>query len=73
MPDLAPEDIELIHRIWLEITEKAPEGEFHHRDVVSLALNRLNQEFKGAAGPQILDELRKSSKKAVRKKARPRF
>jgi amino acid transporter len=72
-PDLAPEDIELIHRIWLEITEKVPEGEFHHRDVVSLALNRLNQEFKGAAGAQILDELRKSAKKAVRKKPRTRF
>jgi amino acid transporter len=72
-PDLAPEDIELIHRIWLEITEKVPEGEFHHRDVVSLALNRFNQEFKGPAGAQILDELRKSSKKAVRKKTRSRF
>jgi amino acid transporter len=72
-PDLAPEDIELIHRIWLEIAEKVPEGEFHHRDVVSLALNRFNQDFKGAAGTQILDELRKSSKKAVRKKTRSRF
>jgi hypothetical protein len=72
-PDLAPEDIELIHRIWLEITEKVPEGEFHHRDVVSLALNRFNQEFKGPAGAQILDELKKSSKKPVRKKTRTRF
>jgi amino acid transporter len=72
-PDLAPEDIELIHRIWLEITEKVPEGEFHHRDVVSLALNRFNQEFKGPAGAQILDELKKSSRKPVRKKTRTRF
>ena len=72
VPDLAPEDIELIHRIWLEITEKVPEGEFHHRDVVSLALNRLSQEFKGPVAEQILEELRKSSR-TVRKKTRVRF
>jgi hypothetical protein len=71
-PALTPEDIELIHRIWLEITEKVPEREFHHSEVVSLALSRFNQEFNGPAGQEILEELRKSSR-PPRKKPRVRF
>lgn len=59
-PDLSPEDIELTHKLWLEITEKIPDADFHHRDVVSLALRRLNEQITGSAKDQFFAELKKS-------------
>jgi len=43
-PRLWPEDIDRLHNLWLRLT--AEQGsKLHHRDVVGLALQRLEQEF----------------------------
>ena len=62
-PDLKPEDVELIHKIWLEIAEKAPEVEFHHRDVVTLALKHFNAALRQRGSGEILAELQKGPEK----------
>ncbi len=62
-PDLTPEDIELVHKLWLEITGKVPEADFHHRDVVSIALKYFIRDFRGSAQGQVIDEIKKSLKK----------
>ncbi len=59
-PELAPEDIELTHDIWLEIVEKMPDADLHHRDVVSLALNRFREQLRGPEGRRILEDLQKA-------------
>jgi hypothetical protein len=59
-PELAPEDIELTHDIWLEIVERIPEADLHHRDVVSVALRRFREGLRGPDGQKILEELQKS-------------
>jgi hypothetical protein len=59
-PELAPGDIELTHSIWLEIVEKIPEADLHHRDVVSFALRRFRENLRGPDGPGVLEELQKS-------------
>ena len=59
-PELAPEDIELTHHIWLEILEKIPDADLHHRDVVSFALNRFREQLRGPEGMKVLEDLQKA-------------
>lgn len=40
-PRLWPEDIELLHGLWLELSDKGFGYKLHHRDVVRVALQRL--------------------------------
>jgi hypothetical protein len=56
---LWPEDIERIHRLWLEFSGKQPDVEIRHRDVVSVALRRLDEEFHSGQGNEILNEVRR--------------
>jgi hypothetical protein len=45
-PRLWPSDVDLVHRLWTELTERPNiGGRLHHRDVVSVALRRLDQEL----------------------------
>jgi len=72
-PDLKPEDIDLIHHLWLELSEKSPGAELRHRDVVSMALQRFQKEFEGSAKPAIIAEIRRSAmKERSRKPSRTR-
>jgi hypothetical protein len=41
LPRLWPEDIELLHRLWLELSSLGLGHKLHHRDVVRVALRRL--------------------------------
>jgi hypothetical protein len=42
-PRLWPEDIELAHRLWLELTAKGLGAKLHHRDVIGVALRRMRR------------------------------
>jgi hypothetical protein len=54
-PRLWPEDVDRLHDLWLRLTAERDVGsKLHHRDVVGLALQRLEQEFDGAEKPEIL-------------------
>jgi amino acid transporter len=45
-PRLWPEDVDRLHDIWLTLTEREGMGsKLHHRDVVGVALRRLEQEL----------------------------
>ncbi len=45
-PRLWPEDVDLLHNIWLRLTEQEGVGsKLHHRDVVGVALQRLEEEL----------------------------
>lgn len=44
-PRLWPEDVDLAHRLWLELIESGAGEELRHRDVVSVALMRLKREM----------------------------
>jgi amino acid transporter len=45
-PRLRPQDLELLHRIWLEITAHPEYRGLHHYHVVALALRELERELK---------------------------
>jgi amino acid transporter len=44
-PRLWPEDIELAHRLWLELSGMGPGAKLHHRDIIGVALRRMADEF----------------------------
>ncbi len=58
-PRLWPEDLDLLHRLWLELSEQGLGSKLHHRDVIRVALRRLDSELHSPEAPQILDSLRK--------------
>ena len=47
-PQLAEDDVELIHRLWLDLTEASGKEGAHHRDVVHLALAHLANDLTGS-------------------------
>jgi nucleotide-binding universal stress UspA family protein len=57
-PRLWPEDLDLLHRLWLEMTQRKEGQKLHHRDVVHIALRRLERDFNGAEGDEIIRELK---------------
>jgi amino acid transporter len=44
-PRLWPEDVELVHDIWLEISDKYAGSKVHHRDIVGVALRRMQEQL----------------------------
>ena len=58
-PRLWPEDLDLLHQLWLDLTSKGPGAKLHHRDVVGVALRRLEQQLKsGQADDVVADVMR---------------
>src|SRR5437870_6227131 len=43
-PRLWPEDIDLVHELWLELSDDFG-SKLHHRDIVGVALRRMNKEL----------------------------
>jgi hypothetical protein len=58
-PRLWPEDLALLHRLWLELSERGGWTKLHHRDVIRVALRRLDSELHSAQAGEILETLRK--------------
>jgi amino acid transporter len=56
-PNMTPEDVELTHRLWLDLSRD--EGELHHNEIVSLALRRLSIDIGGTEREAVLGELRR--------------
>lgn len=58
-PRLWPEDVERAHELWLEISEREGLGsKLHHRDIVGVALRRLERDLDGTDRRQVIEELR---------------
>jgi amino acid transporter len=53
-PRLWPEDIDLLHHLWLEISARGFGAKLHHRDVVRVALRRLDKELHSDLAPEII-------------------
>jgi len=56
-PRLWPEDVELLHGLWLELSEKGLGHKLHHRDVVHYALRRLNSELRSPHSGEVIKGL----------------
>jgi hypothetical protein len=56
-PRMRPQDIGLMHNVWLDITRDPRFAGAHHYHVVALALEELQKELKGDQRQQLLDRL----------------
>jgi len=58
-PRLWPEDIDLAHRLWLELSAKGPGAKLHHRDIIGVALRRMNAELHSPRAPEVVDDIQR--------------
>jgi nucleotide-binding universal stress UspA family protein len=56
-PRMRPQDVNLMHKVWLDITKDPRFAGAHHYHVVALALEQLQRELKGSARTELLDQL----------------
>jgi len=64
-PRLWPEDLSRLHELWLRLTEEEGFGSrLHHRDVIGMALHRLERDVSGPEREKVLDELRNELRKS---------
>jgi len=59
-PRLWPEDVDRLHRIWLRLCAQSGVGSrLHHRDVLGVALQRLERDLESGNRGDILDSLQR--------------
>ena len=63
-PRLWPQDIDLLHSLWLELSGKGGGAKLHHRDVVGVALRRLEQDLRSGQADEIVKEVGHETSKA---------
>lgn len=63
-PRLWPEDIDLAHRLWLDLSGKGPGPKLHHRDIVGVALRRMAADLDSTRSKEVLDDVLKEVSEA---------
>jgi hypothetical protein len=56
-PQLWPEDVERVHQLWLELSEKDPGAKLHHRDIIGVALRRMEEQLRSSQAPEVLTDV----------------
>src|SRR2546423_14527489 len=56
-PRLWPGDLDLVHDLWLELSDDFG-SKLHHRDVVGVALRRMDRELHANERPDVLRDVR---------------
>ena len=57
-PRLTPKEIDLLHKVWLELSDKLVGQEIHHHDIVHFALDELEREVAEGKEIEVLKRLR---------------
>src|SRR5438876_4335306 len=57
-PHLTPKEIELLHGIWLELSNEVAPDEIHHHDVVHFALEELQRDMSNSKRREVIGNLR---------------
>jgi amino acid transporter len=57
-PRLTPNEVDLLHKIWLQLSERLPGQEIHHHDIVHFALTEVEREISAGDDSGVLERLR---------------
>jgi nucleotide-binding universal stress UspA family protein len=60
-PRLWPQDIDLLHRLWLTLADKGAGHKLHHRDVIHAALRRLESDLYSSNSPEVIQDVLKEA------------
>jgi amino acid transporter len=64
-PRMWPEDVDLLHELWLRLAASDALGSrLHHRDVVGVALRRLQKDLTDEGHDQVIGEIQKELRKS---------
>ena len=66
-PKLADEDVNLIHKLWLDVTQERGLDDLHHKEIVTTALANLEEQMNSKGREAILDRMRALIDKRSRK------
>ena len=58
-PRLWPEDIDLAHRLWLDLTARGPGSKLHHRDIIGVALRRMDAELRSGRSDEVVADIQR--------------
>ncbi len=64
-PTMKSEDVELVHRLWLNITKEPGMDRVHHSDIVTLALTRFARDYAGREHRDIMGELKRTDGRSL--------
>src|SRR5262245_43404917 len=56
-PRLWPEDIDLVHEMWLDLSEKYTGAKLHHRDIVGVALRRMRDQLRSEERDEVVHDV----------------
>ena len=56
-PRLWPEDVDLVHEIWREISDQYAGSKVHHRDIVGVALRRMREQMKSPERDNVIHDV----------------
>ncbi|MBI2682112.1 MAG: APC family permease [Acidobacteriales bacterium] len=65
-PTMKPEDVHLVHRMWIRLRKEEGMEHLHHSDIITLALTRLARDF-GREAEDVLGALRRGGGKKIGK------
>jgi amino acid transporter/nucleotide-binding universal stress UspA family protein len=68
-PRLWPEDTELLHKLWLRVTSMGLGHKLHHRDVVRVALRRLEAALESEDANKVIREMQQEASEERLKKS----
>jgi amino acid transporter len=60
-PRLWPEDIDLVHRLWLQLSARGPRSKLHHRDILSVALRRMAADLESPRAPEVVEDINREA------------
>ncbi len=70
-PRLTPKEIDLIHRVWLEVSGEIAPVEVHHHDIVHVAVEAFRDALHGSQRREMMDRLLKYLEAANDREERP--
>jgi hypothetical protein len=56
-PRLWPEDLDRLHRLWLDLSARGLGAKLHHRDIVGVALRRMQQELESEQAEDVVADV----------------
>jgi len=56
-PRLWPRDVDLVHEIWLELSDNYAGAKLHHRDVLGVALRRMQEQLQSKQREEVVQDI----------------
>jgi amino acid transporter len=56
-PRLWPEDVDIVHEMWLDISDKYAGSKLHHRDIVGVALRRMREQLNSSERDNVVHDI----------------